>query len=50
MFESFDSLTAVRAIAGGQLYDAQPPVMPTQVCGPISEYAGSRRLLAVSRQ
>lgn len=42
-------MTETSMIAGGHEYDAQPPVMPTHVCGPISEYAGSRRLIHVSK-
>ena len=34
-------------MAGGQEYSAQPPVMPTQLFGPMVSYAGSS-LVAVS--
>ena len=38
----------IRAMPGGHEYCDQPPVIPTQLAGPISPYAGSSRLDLVS--
>lgn len=32
------------AVSGGREYPSHPPVIPTHVSGPLSEYAGSSRL------
>lgn len=41
-------MTDVRTIAGGQEKEAQLPDILTQVLGPISPYAGSRKWMKVA--